>query len=229
MSAYEQEPEVETGAGPSKDSLKFTHPAFAQITVNRVSGGNVSLYGSDFRHSHYVTVTIHRSVLMRDLARDWAFPTEELIKLEMSEVQWAQFMSSFGQGGGTQCTIARINCERMPRIPHRDEGKLYQRERDDALEQAINHLEDSIAEAEKNVAGLSKTKQETLIYGMRQALRKLNDSLPFIAKQFDKHVETRVEKAKTEVHAWATSEIMRLGLQSLVADAPIQIEDGKED
>lgn len=64
---------------------------------------------------------------------------------------------------------------------------------------------------------------------MRQALRKLNDSLPFIAKQFDKHVETRVEKAKTEVHAWATSEIMRLGLQSLVADAPIQIEDGKED
>lgn len=229
MSAYEQEPEVEFNTGPLKDALRFKHPAFGQISVSRVSGGNVSLYGSDFKHQHYVTVTIHRSELMRDLARDWAFPKEELIKIEMSEVQWAQFVSSFGQGSGVQCTIERINLERMPRIPHRDEAKLYQTEHDAALSEAIKHLKDAIDEAEKNTVGLSKTKQDALLKGLREALRKLDDTAPFIAKQFDKHVEKRVERAKTEINAWATSEIMKRGLQALGAEAQPQITDGKED
>lgn len=231
MTAFEQEPEIKHGTGPTKDGTTFTHPAFGQITVSKTQGGNVNLYGSDFRHNHYVTVRIQRSQLNRDLARDWAFGKEELIEIAMSEAQWAQFVSSFGSGGGTQVTIQRFEGKLVPRIPHRDSGKLYQQEAQTALNEAIKGMNEAIAAVEATAVGLSKAKQEAILGHMRGARKQLDDSMPFIAKQFDKHVEDRIEKAKVEVHAWAMSEIVRLGMEKLVEgkELPLSLEGPNAD
>ena len=49
--------------GTYDDSVE-THPAYAQIGVHRVSG-RTRLYGSDFEHQHWMTVTVRRSELRR--------------------------------------------------------------------------------------------------------------------------------------------------------------------
>lgn len=57
---------TEKGPGGSMTTI-LRHPAYGSISVSHVTG-NANLYGSDFAHQHYVTITISRSELRRDLA-----------------------------------------------------------------------------------------------------------------------------------------------------------------
>lgn len=72
MKAKDEEPVEVKGDGHSGRESRITHPAFAQIGASRVSG-SVNLYGSEFNHQHFITISIHRSELNRSLSRDWPF------------------------------------------------------------------------------------------------------------------------------------------------------------
>src|SRR5687767_12050919 len=99
-----EKPTTTKRVGRTDRGTTESHPAYGQISASRVSG-SINLYGSDFRHNHYVIVSIHRSVLDRDLSHDWPFPRQEIIEVALSESQWAHFVSSLNAGSGAQCTI----------------------------------------------------------------------------------------------------------------------------
>ncbi|KKL96942.1 hypothetical protein LCGC14_1839510, partial [marine sediment metagenome] len=96
-----QEPTIEvTKDDPINDTVE-RHPAYAQIGAMRVSGSHGAyLYGSDFRHQHYIMIQIHDSVLHRSLSGDRAHSGKRLIEVALSEAQWATFVSSLNQGSG---------------------------------------------------------------------------------------------------------------------------------
>jgi hypothetical protein len=98
-----QDPTIEKVDSPISDSVE-KHPAYAQIGASRVSGGTY-LYGSNFAHQHYVTISITKSELNRSLSRDWASGGEEYIEVALSEAQWASFVSTLNSGTGIQCTL----------------------------------------------------------------------------------------------------------------------------
>lgn len=210
----DQEPTITTEKFGGDDMTIMDHPAFGQITVNRVSGSR-TLYGSDFRHDAYVRVTIKRSQLHRNHSRDWYYDKGEIITVDLSEAQWATFVSSFGVGSGVPCTIAREALKGVPTIPFRDEAQEFKIEASAALTAALDEIKALRAAVEENVAGMSKAKQGSLMESVRKAERSLSDSLPFIADQMAEHMEKRVEKAKVEVNAYATATVMRLGLDAL--------------
>src|SRR5436309_14907490 len=67
LSGYDpQEPTVEKTEGIHAATVS-NHPAFGQIGASRVSGGEY-LYGSDFKHQHYIVVQIHESTQYRELS-----------------------------------------------------------------------------------------------------------------------------------------------------------------
>ena len=114
--AYENPVTVTEDSHGSRDATRTTHPAFAQITASRVSGHSI-LYGSDFDHNHYVTISISRSELCRNLSNDWYHSREELIEVALSEAQWATFVSSMNQGSGVACTLQHFNGKMIPQLP----------------------------------------------------------------------------------------------------------------
>ena len=99
-----------------------SHPAYAQISASRVSG-QTNLYGSDFSHQNYVTISIHASELHRSLSRDWAFSRREYIEVAMSESQWAAFVSSMNVGCGIQCTLSHLEGNASHRYPTHRSGR----------------------------------------------------------------------------------------------------------
>jgi hypothetical protein len=210
--------QLPTAKSGSHDSTVYEHPAFGQIGASRVSG-QATLYGSDFTHQHFVTVTIRRSTLHRDLARDWEMGGDELIEVAMSEAQWATFVSSMNVGMGTPCTIHHIAGQGMiPGIPPRQQSDVFKAEVREALDDAVRALDVQIKKIEGDLgASLSATKRNAILDGLRLARRKLCDSLPFIVKQSDEHMEETVEKAKVEVNAYVESTIRRAGLEAIDA------------
>lgn len=201
----------------------YEHPAFGQIRVNRVSG-HAHLFGSDFTHQHYVIVEIETCQLVRSLNHDRYHGDKPLIRVAMSEAQWAAFVSSMGRSG-PPCTIERLGFEGIPQLPPpQDRAKQFGGEMKGKLHKVLARLDEAIAGA--------KTKaQEKELRGIRQ---ELTANLEFIAGSFDEHMENTVEAAKGEIHGYIQNQIERAGLQVLTGGqapfaletaAPTQIED----
>jgi hypothetical protein len=179
------------------------------------SHGQTTLHGSDFVHHTYVGIEIYEAELRRDLARDWHFPRKPLIGIMMSEAQWATFVSSFGVGGGTPCTLDHVNCKMIPGFPLRDSGQIYKAEADAKLQGCIATIERAISEINSATSGLTKRKQAEVAGPLNRVLQELRSNLPFVSQSFGEHMEERVEKAKVEIEAHVGNAITRAGLKAL--------------
>lgn len=227
--AAAQDP-VESSGNLSDDSKRYDHPAFGQIGASRVQGTRV-LYGSDFLHQHFVTITISRSQLNRDLSRDWHFGGKELIEVHLSEAQWATFVSSMNVGSGVPCTIDHVLGEDMADLPMpRRNVDVVDRE----LTETMDKMNEAIAATYKAMESdigqsLSGAKRAKLLEHVHKLRRLVDDHLPFMAKSFRKSMENTVERGKIEVNAYAENLIVRSGLAALRGESPIQLGDGKTD
>lgn len=213
---------VETQDEDHNRRWKITHPAFALVRASRVSG-STALFQSDFVHNHYVTLTIIRANMYRDLSNDWVHDRGDLIEINMSEAQWATFVSSLNVGAGTPCTLREYNGEIIPRIPNpKPPEEQFEREVQASTDTAVKEL-DALKALIKEL-GLPKGKTAQLLDKVFQVRRQFDDSIPFIAGQFSEHMEENVESARTEIHAYAVNLLMKTGLKALGAETPIELK-----
>lgn len=220
-----QEPTVseEKWSGDTQQVLR--HPAFGQVVVSKVTGQR-HLYGSDFTHHQYVTVTLYESETHRSLARDWPFAKKAICSFAMSEAQWAAFVSSFNNGSGTQCTIEdRImddgKYHMMPDFPLRDTRLEYKKESVETLDDTLKTINEAINDIENITAGLSKAKQAAVKECLLKVRQELRSNIPFIMNSLSEHVENTIEHSKVEVEAYINNTIMRRGLAELQKGAQI--------
>lgn len=197
-----------------RDDATYNHPAYAQISASHVSG-SAYLYGSDFKHNNYVTIRIKRSELNRSLSNDWPFAREELIEVAVSESQWASFVSSMNRGEGVQCTLQRYQGKMVPQIP-RIEGSLqkFRTEGAEAADEAVRAIQEMSQEIRDSK--LSQKQKDHWLSRLSFIEGRTTGNLRFVATQFGEHMENVVQKAKTEISAFAHNMIMRTGLSKLM-------------
>lgn len=202
----------------------YEHPAFGQVEVSRCQG-YTPLYASDFKHQHFIAIRVHHSRMERSLSRDWHFTERRpIVEFYLSEHQWAAFVSFVGVGGGVPCTIRQTEKDgEIPGIEHRDEASAYSDDISETLAKATEGVRAAMQEID--AMNLPKAKASKLKEGLHHALRNIEGTIPFIAESFDKHMQTRVEKAKSEIAAHMQGAISRAGIAALKSEAPLLIED----
>lgn len=209
-----ESPVTTKGDGHLSDTIT-THPAYAQIGASRVTG-HTQLYDSDFTHQHYMTISIRASELHRGLNRDYHHGRQEIIEVALSEAQWATFVSAPNMGSGVPCTIQRHNGKMVPQLPPPQERtEQFGDEVKSLLKDVSDYAE--TASAKIDAMGLPKGKTAELKAMFHHMSRKMEGHMPFIASQFDEHMEGSVERAKSEVHGYMTSVLHRAGLEALAA------------
>lgn len=195
-----------------------THPAYGQVQVSRVSG-HTSLFGSPFKHQHYMTLSIGRSSRQRSHGRDWNFGGihGELIEIALSEAQWAHMVSSVGMGGGVPCTLQYVGGQRQDDCPEQAEIERFH----DDIEKDAQHAMKFMAVAMEKMKALiddkapSKEKRKEVLEALSTAQRKMSDSAPFMVKQLTEHMDKVVLAAKTEVESYVHATIVESGIQKL--------------
>lgn len=221
----EQEPTVR--AGHMDRGTVLSHPAFGQITISRVSSSHgQNLYGADFKHSHFLELTIVESELVRDLSYDRHSPGRQLIQVSMTEAQWATFVSSPNTGGGTPCTLERIYGKGVPAIPARRQEDVAKSEVKEQVASLVKSIDKAIAEVGGVIGqSLSNVKRDKIMDHLHALRATVSAGIPWVAQQFDEHMETTVEHAKVEVNAYMQSAIQRAGLQAIAAanGMPLQL------
>ena len=211
MARYVESPTV-THEDGAMGGTRLQHPAFGQIAVSRVSGHAV-LYGSDFVHQHSVRLRISTSSLRRDLSHDWPFADREFVEVEMSEAQWASFVSSFNLGSGVQCTIRQRDGKMIPGFPLRDEASEFDSEMSENSKVALTALNRAVAAVAE--AKISKKDADRILSGISKAAQEIGVNSDYVQQRFGEHMEKRVHKARVEIDAYFHNVIRNAGLKAL--------------
>lgn len=197
------------------------HPAWGMIGAFRVSHTpGAVLFDSDIRHSHTVRVRIATGTRKRDLHRDWLHADREFVEIEMSEAQWAAFVSSMNVGGGVPCTIRRREDDVLvPEMPF--ESRMQ--ETMDEVRGAAHAAAAKVAEA---FAAYSAKKTATNLRTLEYAIQNMPANVEYAAKSLTEHTENVVQKARADIEAMAVASAKRLGIEptemvaGLLGEAP---------
>lgn len=194
------------------------HPAFALIGASRVSvgsvGGGAVLFDSDILHSHTVRVRLMVASRKRDLSHDWIHGEEQIIEVEMSEAQWASFVSSMNAGDGVPCTVRWRDGEWIPGFELDPRLGVTMAETKASAQKAFDGIKDAMEKYQEILA--DKTAKAA---DRREALHwlqsQINNAVPnvtYAGDQLVKQAEDVVQKMRSDVEAIVVGKARQLGM-----------------
>jgi uncharacterized protein YktA (UPF0223 family) len=207
-------------------NIEETHPAWGLIGASRVQGDAV-MFDSDIRHHHYITIRLARASRRRDLNHDWLHREEEIIEVEMSEAQWASFVSSMNTGNGVPCTITREGRKPVPGMP-------YAPRLQESMDEVRNSAEKSVAKVAAAYdaveaafeAGAGRKELREKIRTLKFAVAHMPANAEFAAKSLSEHAENVVQKARADIEAMVVSKAEQLQLDPADVMGVAQLPEG---
>jgi ElaB/YqjD/DUF883 family membrane-anchored ribosome-binding protein len=199
----------------------YEHDAFATINMTTRTGGNRALFGSDTAHNQTVCISIQRAKLDRHLSRDWIHgETMPIIEIEMSHSQFAQFITSNGNGSGTPCTLAYAPAvgtptECMPGIsPIESKTETFRREIKESASKQIEKIQAEIKKLGDLIESGKTSKKELreLQFNLKNQVENLPDNMEFTVKQAEKALESATNHAKIEIEAFLDHTHRKIGM-----------------
>ena len=201
----------------------FTHDAYGTIRLTNPQGGSSTLFGSDIGHDNRVRIEICRARLDRSHGRDWIFPRETVVDVEMSHAQFAQFITSSGKGDGTPCTLIvapspDTRVQAMPAIANIEtKHATFKREiRDEAiktvefLEKQVDVLVSLVANGKPRISELKDISRS-----LKVTLSNLPSNMEFVVSSAEEALERATSDAKIEVEAYIAATAQRIGLNHI--------------
>lgn len=203
-------------------SQRYEHESYGLISLTRRSGGRNVLFGSKVVHSETVAVQISEAVLERQLSHDFYYPQKVIAEFEMSEAQWARFVSSFGNGTGTPITIRYRNVGELKKMAFpealNDTISQTEVEIDNTMQDLVARVDAALAKAEEIASKggtISKKSFAELEHDLQIIKSHLASNVNFVKKSVVKEVETLVEDAKIEIEAFAQNVAVATGLDAI--------------
>jgi hypothetical protein len=190
------------------------HPGFGQIQAVRGSNHpGAVLFDSDIKHQHTIRLTVTAATRDRDLNRDWIHSTgAPLIEVEMSEAQWASFVSSMNTSG-VPCTVRATETQRtVPAVPYDPRLAHSMAEVHDGTAKTFGPIQAAmVAYDALDPKAPAKDRREALAK-IRNAVRNAEANLNYTARTLTEHAENVVQRARADIEAMVGTEAARLGL-----------------
>lgn len=191
-----------------------THPAFGKIGAYRVSHGppGTPVFQSDIMHQWTVRIQIQGAVRIRDLNHDWVHERgPRLIEVELSEAQWASFVSAVNTSG-VPCTILAIDGKDVEKVPYDPRLEHSLRETREAANRAFEEIVEALRVFEETPATPAAAKREALAT-LRAKIRNAQPNVEYAGKTLNEHAENVVERARFDVETMILRHAQQLGLE----------------
>ena len=201
----------------SRDGDYKRHPAFGVISFVRTQSSSRVLFGSSIPHDYFVTLSIDRAVLKRDLSRDSIMPDSgpSLIEVDMSYTQFAEAITSFGKGEGTPVTITRLEGKQIPDIPFVNKRMQFDEEFEDSVKGLVSETNPFYKKILELLAkpNIGKNDREEIKKQVDTLRSHIASNIPFVKTQFTEEMDKTVLEAKAAVEAFVEDKIHSVGLE----------------
>lgn len=203
-----------------------THPAMGMIGASRGqhSPPGAVLYDSDIRHGTTITVSIGTGSRRRDLNRDWLRKEKEFVEVEMSEAQWASFVSSMNTGNGVPCTIRRREDEYLvPGLP--PEARLKE-----SIDEVRGAAQEAFGKVREALDAYTEKKTAANLRHLTAMIKNAPANIAFAGDSLTEHAENVVQKARADIEAMVTARAQQLGIDAGdLAQGALDAGDTKEE
>lgn len=205
-------------SGPFAGDTRSSEPFMGVMKVARCQG-HATLFDSDVDHMHFIEVTICEADTTRHLSNNWIHDGKQIVSVWMSEIQWAHFLSSMNQGGGSPVTLKHVLGKRIePPQPPAPEADTFRQEVKETVQDSLQALKALLAKLTDATIPKAKTPTKgdlnEMLSLLQKALREFESNVPFVAEQFTEHVESELAEAKTEFEGYVTGRLQEMGLKA---------------
>lgn len=209
---------LEKKPGHLGEGFIASHPSFGIIEISRIHGRFENLVGVDFPQGHAVAIRIKSADMHRQYGNTSFMETKLITEVYLSEVQFAQAISSLNSADRVPVTIryypdGETLFEPGEPPPHMADLEALEEEVVEPLDTGLKALEEAMA-AFKDPK-FSKATTRGLV---EKAYREIVQNRPFREKQAKKTIRKAADKAKMEVTAYAQNVVRQFGLHQLGAD-----------
>ena len=216
------------------DRKTFKHPSYGMIKLSRVSSNpGIHLYDSPVKHQGYLELSICEGHFDWDLSQKWMHDGPELIRVALSEAQFAAFITRPNLGSGVPCTLTRVKgddgkyalverppSEEAPRQAYTDEV----RDKLGKLRNAVHTFTKAVGEVTSKRGTLS-AKDRKVLQGQARKIQYVLDNLPFIQTQFAEAMEKVESDVKVEIEASMNQVVRQAGLEALTAKGLLELPE----
>lgn len=206
------------------------------ITWGRLQcGSSQPMFGSEIKTDSPVYIRIsHASVT------NWGgTPTDKhihgktpaIIEVEMTPIQWAEFLTAGHVDDGVPCTITRLNGKSMSRVEMENLAYEYGQHIDEKFNDFREGVKRFEAEIEQALAAgkpMNKTQMKELLHSMQCFRENAPASIRYAHDRFREDMAKVVARAKAEVNAYAELRLGDYGVKCLMDDTanePPALED----
>lgn len=204
----------------TKFGTKTSHPSYGTLLFNRAYGGKTPLFGSSIEHSNVITMELRHADITRRLNCDNIFGDKPIVKVEMSYSQFAEAITSFGQGTGIPVTIRYT--EKDGKIPLCDFVSKREQFTGEFKEQTNKTMKESkelineVSELFSSKKTLTKADKENILKKLNMLNYDIGSNIGFIADQFNEQMDKTVMEAKGEMESFCQNKINAIASAALV-------------
>lgn len=199
---------------------RTSHPSYGTIMFNRSNSKVTPLFGSSIKHNNVITMELRHADIERGLNRDWVYGKAPIAEIEMSYSQFAEAITSFGQGTGIPVTIRYT--EKDGKIPPCDfisKREQFIGEFKEQTNKAVKkskELIDEVAELFSSKKTLTKADKENILKKLNMLNSDIGSNIGFIADQFNEQMDKTVMEAKGEIESFCQNKINAIASAALV-------------
>lgn len=217
---------------------KTTHPSYGTLMFNRVSGGETTLFGSSIKHRDTIIMELCHASITRGLSSDWTNGNKLIARVEMSYFQFAEAITSFGNGSGVPVTVRFTEKDgKIPECDYTSKREQFTNEFKERREEAMNdskQLIQDVANLFSQKKSLTKADKESIMMKLNKLNMNIGSNMDFIADQFNEQMDKTVMEAKGEIESFCQNKINSIASAALVEhredilelDNPVDIEVG---
>lgn len=201
----------------SEENGEDRHPAFALIGASRGSVGGAGqgavLFDSDILHGNTIRIRIKMATRKRDLSHDYIHGEEQIIEVELSEAQWASFVSTMNSGDGVPCTLRWRDGAYVPGFELDPRLAVTMAETKASAQKAFDNIKEARDAYEKALKDKvpAKERNEALRH-LHYSIENATANVTYAGDQLVKQAEDVVTKMRADVEAYVVGKARQLGM-----------------
>lgn len=201
------------------------------ITWGRLQcGAPQPMFGSEIKTDSPVYIRISQASVS-----NWGgTPTDKhihgknpaIVEVEMTPIQWAEFLTAGHVGSGVPCTITRLNGKSTSPVEMENLAYEYGKHIDEKFNDfrdGIKQFEAEIEQTLESGKSMGKTQMKELLHHMKCFRENTPASIRYAHDRFREDMATIVAKAKAEVNAYAELRLGDYGVKCLMDEKAMEL------
>lgn len=191
------------------------------ISWSRVQcGGSQTMFGSEIKTNTPIRISITSASVTRRESDFYVSPSSKhYVDVELTPVQWAEFLTSGNVYGGVPCTIKEVNGKQTSPVEPFGVAEVYEvatEEKFNEFQEGAKRIEQRLQSALDSGKPMRKTEIQEILHELKCFRQNSVANVKYVKDRFKEEMSGVVAKAKAEINAYAERKLIETGVQCLI-------------